>query len=109
MHKKETAAQPATGNTGSDITLQDIVDGVEDELVVINSEYRVRFANSAARDRLQKGASSLVGRLCYEAFYDRDKPCSAPLWDSAPPLSKQNYTNNWHGEEKDIEPSLDMR
>ena len=81
MRKKETATQQAAGNAGSDITLQDIVDGVEDELLVIDSEYRVRFANSAARDRLQKGAESLVGRLCYEAFYGRDKPCSAPLWD----------------------------
>ena len=38
MRKKETALQLAAGNTGSDITLQDIVDGVEDELLVIDSE-----------------------------------------------------------------------
>jgi len=54
---------------------------VEDELLVIDSKYRVRFANSAARGRLQKGDESLVGRLCYEVLYDRDKPCSAPMWD----------------------------
>jgi two-component system sensor histidine kinase NreB len=65
----------------SDITLQDVVDGVEDGLLVIDSNYRVRFANSAARAGLQKGAKSLVGSLCYKAFYSRDKPCSAPLWE----------------------------
>ena len=81
MGKKETATERAAGNTVSDITLQDVVDGVEDELVVIDSEYRVRFANSAVRGNLQKGAESLVGRLCYEVFYDRDRPCCAPLWD----------------------------
>ena len=81
MPKKKTASHRAAENTGSDITLQDIVDGVEDELVVIDSKYRIRFANTAMRSNLQKGDESLVGRLCYEVFYDRDKPCSAPLWD----------------------------
>ena len=81
MRKKETAIQPAAGDLGLDITLQNIVDGVEDELLVIDSEYRVRFANSAVRSRFQKEAESLIGKLCYEVLYDRDEPCSAPLWD----------------------------
>jgi len=81
MRKKKTAIQRAAGHTDSDITLQEIVDGVEDELLVIDSEYRVRFVNSAARGGLQKGAESLVGRLCYEVLHRRDRPCGAPLWD----------------------------
>jgi len=81
MGEKETAIQRAEGNTGTDLTLQDIVDGVEDELLVIDSDYRIRFANSAARGRFQKGAESLVGGFCYKVLYGRDKPCSAPLWD----------------------------
>ena len=81
MRKKESTTQRGARDAVPDVTLQDIVDGVEDELLVIDSEYRVRFANSAARGRLQKGDKSLVGRLCYEVFYNRDKPCSAPLWD----------------------------
>ncbi len=81
MGEKETAIQRAKGNTGTDLTLQDIVDGVEDELLVIDSDYRIRFANSAARGRFQKGAESLVGGFCYKVLYDRDSPCSAPLWD----------------------------
>ena len=71
----------ASGIRGLDITPQDLVDGLEDELLVIDSEYRVRFANLAVRDRFQKGAESPIGRLCYEVFHDRDRPCSAPLWD----------------------------
>ena len=81
MRKKEAAIQQAAGNTGSDITLQEVVDGVEDGLLVIDSEYRVRFANSVVRGGLEKGAGSLVGKLCYEVLHDRDRPCSAPLWD----------------------------
>ena len=81
MPKKQPAIQQTAGDVGSDITLQDILDGMEDELLVIDSDYRVRFANSAVRCNLQKGADSLAGRLCYQVLYGRDKPCSAPLWD----------------------------
>jgi len=81
MGRKDTAIQRKVRNVGLDITLQDIVDSVEDELLVIDSKYRVRFVNSAVRGRFQKGAASLIGRLCYEVFHDRDRPCSAPLWD----------------------------
>lgn len=71
----------AKKSRGLDITLQDIIDGIEDELLVIDSKYRVRFANSPARQRLQQGAISPVGQLCYKVFQKRDAPCSAPLWD----------------------------
>jgi len=72
--------QPAAGNTDLDIALQDIVDNIEDELLVIDTEYRIRFANAAVRDRYPKG-TSFIGKRCYNVLYDRDKPCSAPLWD----------------------------
>jgi len=81
MRKKGAAIRQAAGNTGSDITLQEVVDGVEDGLLVIDSEYRVRFANSVVWGGLEKGVGSLVGRLCYEVLHDRDRPCSAPLWE----------------------------
>ena len=86
MRKRRTAIQRATGNTDLDITLQGILDDVEDGLLVIDSEYQVKLANSAVRDRYQKEAKSPIGRLCYEVFHDRDRPCGAPLWDC--PLRK---------------------
>lgn len=81
MPKKETENQQAITNISLEITLQDVVDGVEDELVVIDKEYRVIFANSAMRSRFRKGDESIVGGLCYEVFYNRDQPCTAPLWE----------------------------
>jgi len=81
MSRKETAIQRAARNVGLDMNLQDVVDGIEEELLVIDSEYRVLFANSALRGRFQKGAKWPIGRLCYEALYDRDRPCDAPLWN----------------------------
>jgi len=81
MRGKETPMQRAARNVGLSITAQDVMDAVEDEILVIDSEYRVRFANSAVRGRFQKGAKWPVGRLCYKVFYGRDRPCSTPLWD----------------------------
>ncbi len=78
--------QTAAGKAGFDITLQDMVDSVEDEILVIDSEYRVRFANSAVRGKFQKKTGSPIGKPCYEIFHGRDRPCSAPLWDC--PLRK---------------------
>lgn len=72
-HNVQTAAQ--------DLDLQRVLDSVEDELLVIDSEYRVRYANGAACARLPEGAEPLAGKLCYEVLHDRRTPCAPPLWD----------------------------
>ena len=64
-----------------DLNLQDMIDGLEDEFLVVDTEYRVKFANSAMQDRLPEGIRSPVGKHCYRIFQGRDEPCSTPLWD----------------------------
>ena len=86
MRRNETAIKRAAKNAGLDITVQDMVDGVEDDFMVIDSEYRIRLANLTVRGRLRHRAKSPIGELCYEVLYDRDRPCGAPLWDC--PLRK---------------------
>ncbi|MFC2023028.1 GAF domain-containing protein [Chloroflexota bacterium] len=81
MRSKRTAIQEPANDSGWETNLKDIVDSIEDELLVVDCDYRVRFANSALRSRFQKQAESPVGKLCYQALHDRDKPCSVPLWD----------------------------
>ncbi|MCK4782336.1 MAG: hypothetical protein KAV87_01195, partial [Desulfobacteraceae bacterium] len=81
MYKKRTGIQQATRDAGLDMNLQNIIDAIEDELLVIDREYRVRVANSVVRNRFRKGTESPVGKLCYEVLYDRNKPCTAPLLD----------------------------
>ena len=83
---KHTSIHRATGATGFDMSLQDIMDGVEDRLVVIDGEYRVKFANAAVQRSLRGGAESPIGRHCYEVFQGRSEPCRAPLWEC--PLAK---------------------
>lgn len=86
MARKQAGSQQGAGNAGLDITLQSIMSGVEDALLVIDEGYHIRFANSAAGGRLDKKAGWLIGRLCYETLYGRDNPCSFPLWEC--PLRK---------------------
>lgn len=85
MRGKKAALQPVAKSGDSYLPLQDIVDGVEDALLVIDSDHRVRLANSAAKRTLESEAKSPIGRLCYQVFYGRDQPCSTSLWDC--PLS----------------------
>lgn len=63
------------------ITLQGLVDGVEDELLVIDTDYRVKFANSVIKDRFKGESGSPIGRRCYEVLHNRNEPCSAPVCD----------------------------
>ena len=86
MRMKETAIQRAAKNAGLDITMQDMVDGIEDEFLVIDSEYRVILSNLAVQRKIKRRAKSPIGKICYEVLYDRDRPCSAPIWDC--PLRK---------------------
>ncbi len=81
MGTRDIVIQESSGQAGFDITLQDIADSMEDDLLVIDGEFRIRFANRAASSRLRRGVESPVGKLCYQVFYDRDRPCGAPLWD----------------------------
>lgn len=77
----ETAPEEQTiVNAYPDIAVQDLIDGIQDELIIVDGDYKIRFANAAARNGFQKNEAP-IGKLCYEALHDRDAPCSVPLWD----------------------------
>ena len=61
--------------------LQEIIDAVEDELLVVDLEYRARFANAAILSRYHKKNDSPIGEFCYKIFQNRDSPCHETLWD----------------------------
>jgi len=85
MPRKGTAIQGAGRSAGLDISLQNVIDGIADKLFVIDSEYRVRFANLAMRQNLAEGRV-FIGEHCYEVFEGRNNPCCPPLWNC--PLKK---------------------
>ena len=63
MASKQKPTQKVVTRAGLDISLQDILDGVEDDIVVVDSEHRIRFANSAALKKFTPESS--IGKLCY--------------------------------------------
>ncbi len=77
--KRTTRQHPE--DPGLPITLRDVLDSVEDELLVIDSDYRIRLANAAAQARFRQSKQPLPGQLCFQALQGRDKPCSSPLWE----------------------------
>ncbi|MFC1920194.1 GAF domain-containing protein [Chloroflexota bacterium] len=81
MGRKKTAVQPESKNTVPDMDLGDLADSVTDELAVIGSDYRIRWANTAALGSLKRKVDSPIGSRCYEIFYDKDKPCGEGLWE----------------------------
>ena len=81
MARKRGATARTPHTAVSDIDLQGVLDNVEDELLVIDSEYHIRYANSAARARFPEGFGSPLGELCYKVLHERTSPCASPLWD----------------------------
>lgn len=79
MGSKETPTEQVAARSDLDMPFQDLLDAVEDSIVVVDTEYRVRFANSAALKKV--GAASPIGKLCYQVFENRDRACGSPLWD----------------------------
>ncbi len=79
MSKNKLPVKHDTENKELNITLQDIVDSVEDELLVIDTQYRILFTNETVKKNY-RSKDNLVSQVCYQAFYGRDKPCSSPLW-----------------------------
>jgi len=80
MGRKATGVRN-TKAVSSKESLQDIIDAVEDELVVVDREYHVRFANTAMLSKFHKEDESPIGKFCYQIFQGRKTPCHEPLWD----------------------------
>jgi signal transduction histidine kinase len=79
MGQKKAAIQRAGGNASLALSLQDVMDGIEDKLFVIDREYRVSFANLAMRQKLPE-SKPFIGKHCYEVFEGQSNPCRSPLW-----------------------------
>ena len=61
--------------------LKEVVDGLDDEIFIVDADYRLRFVNTAVRRRVASDSDLAPGGLCYRVLQGRDAPCSAPLWD----------------------------
>jgi signal transduction histidine kinase len=76
MSGKRKATKQVAGVSGLDLNLQDILDSVEDELLIIDGDYHIQFANPVISSRLQNKLS--VSKRCYDILERAERPCNAP-------------------------------
>jgi len=79
MDAEQRSAQATHPLAGSP-DLAKVLDSVEDEIVVVDTAYRLLFANSAASGSLRAATPSPEGDLCYQVVEHTDSPCSTPVW-----------------------------
>lgn len=96
-----------------EIDPQEVIDSVEDEISIIDSEWRIRIVNRALRSRLGQEAGSLVGRICYESLHGRNEPCSTPPWDcplkqviQTGRISQVTYPTQIHGNQRYLKTTM---
>lgn len=62
-------------------SLTNLINSIEDEIFVIDRDFRVVNANDAALARLGVSEAEVIGRYCHQACYDRRDPCGVPERD----------------------------
>jgi DNA-binding NtrC family response regulator len=55
--------------------LQDVIDGMPDSVKIIDTRYRVVYANESAQKSLKRDLNDLRGRSCHQAFYGFAEKC----------------------------------
>lgn len=56
-------------------TLQALIDGIPNPIYTISDDWQLVGVNKTKADQLGVTSDSLVGRICYRVFYDREEPC----------------------------------
>jgi PAS domain S-box-containing protein len=55
--------------------LQTIINGIRDQIVVIDKDYRIKEANEALVERLGKPKHEIIGEPCYWVLHGMHEPC----------------------------------
>jgi len=74
---KQTAQGKLPGQLSEDY-LQAVIDSLEDELIVIDLDYRIVQANRAVLRRHGKSIEEIIGRHCYEISHSSLSMCCPP-------------------------------
>ncbi|MGE5174440.1 MAG: diguanylate cyclase [Betaproteobacteria bacterium] len=92
--------------------LEHIMEGIGDGVMVIDRNYKILAANSAAAASVGEEKTRLTGRLCYEVTHKRQAPCESPgalcphflIFERGEPVVKVLHTHySAQGDERHIE------
>ncbi len=71
--------EPPERSANSDSYLRAIIDSFEDELLVVDKDYRIVQANEAVLRKHGKRRQEVIGSHCYEVSHGLARHCSRPL------------------------------
>jgi two-component system NtrC family sensor kinase len=60
-------------------TLRTLFDNIPDSVYIIDRKYRLNAINMSRAERAKREPRQIVGKLCYEALFDRDSVCPGCL------------------------------
>ncbi len=104
------AGNSAKGGRSTSNYLQAIIDSLEDELMIIDRDYRIIEANSAVLLRHGKRRDEVIGRYCYDISHGTPEPCHPPrcecpiktVWESGKPARVTHvHVYNVKGEKRE--------
>ncbi|MDO9566024.1 MAG: ATP-binding protein [Candidatus Desulfaltia sp.] len=55
--------------------LEAIINGIKDQIMVVDRDYRIEEVNKAFLNRVGKQKKEVIGRHCYQVLHDESKPC----------------------------------
>jgi len=58
--------------------LQAIIDGIKDQIMVVDRDYRIREVNELMLTRVGKPKHEFIGECCYRILHNLDRPCYFP-------------------------------
>ncbi|MGB9714951.1 MAG: two-component system sensor histidine kinase NtrB [Thermodesulfovibrionales bacterium] len=58
--------------------LQSIIDGIKDQIMVVDREYRIKEANELLVERLKRPKHEIVDKFCYSVLHNLNEPCNIP-------------------------------
>ena len=70
-----------------------LVDGIEDEMMSIDSAFRIIVLNKRLADSLGRHPRDIVGQLCYQVVYGFDRPCPDMGWPCPAVRSRETGLN----------------
>ncbi len=70
--------QKVIENEDSRRSLESIMEGIADGVLVIDGDYTIIKANSAAAESMGLKKTEMIGRKCYSVIHRRQEPCEQP-------------------------------
>jgi len=55
-----------------------VIDGIKDQIMVVDRDYRIREVNELLTKRVGKSKHELIGEPCYQVLHNLDRPCYIP-------------------------------